>query len=230
MKSMLQTPGWLDRVGLDAFEYEATRGISASEENLLAFGQKAREHGIRLSLHTQYFISLSGVDPEKRLKSIDYIEKSLWAADLMGADTIVIHSGSAGKISREEAMKLRSIVEMAAVSLDDKTASEGATLFPRLKQDGSLVPAGTRINWNGIIKRAASDLWDTEQNAPDNAPSLWEGIAYREGYRIIPAVITAGTAFAKDECGWWGDKLYESELNGNVYTPELHPDGWTIVK
>ena len=106
MKSMLQTPGWLDRVGLDAFEYEATRGVSAGEESLLAFGQKAKEHGIRLSLHTQYFISLSGVDPEKRLKSIDYIEKSLWAADLMGADTIVIHSGSAGKISREEAMKL----------------------------------------------------------------------------------------------------------------------------
>lgn len=106
MKSMLQTPGWLDRVGLDAFEYEATRGVSAGEESLLAFGQKAKEHGIRLSLHTQYFISLSGVDPEKRLKSIDYIEKSLWAADLMGADTIVIHSGSAGKISREEAMRL----------------------------------------------------------------------------------------------------------------------------
>ena len=59
MKSMLQTPGWLDRVGLDAFEYEATRGVSAGEENLLAFGQKAKEHGIRLSLHTQYFISLS---------------------------------------------------------------------------------------------------------------------------------------------------------------------------
>ena len=106
MKSLLQTPGWLDRVGLDAFEYEATRGVSASEESLLAFGQKAREHRIRLSLHTQYYISLSGVDPEKRLKSIEYIEKSLWAADLMGADTIVIHSGSAGKISREEAMRL----------------------------------------------------------------------------------------------------------------------------
>ena len=43
MKSMLQTPGWLDRVGLDAFEYEATRGVSAGEESLLAFGQKARE-------------------------------------------------------------------------------------------------------------------------------------------------------------------------------------------
>jgi deoxyribonuclease-4 len=42
-----------------------------------------------MSLHAPYFISLSGVDPEKRLKSIDYIQKSLWAAELLGAKTIV---------------------------------------------------------------------------------------------------------------------------------------------
>lgn len=132
-------------------------------------------------------------------------------------------------MTREEAMKLRSIVEKAAVSLDDKTASEGAALFPRLKQDGSLIPAGTRINWHGVIKRAASDLWDTEQNTPDNAPALWEDIAYREGYRIIPAIITAGTAFAKGECGWWGDMLYRSLIDANVYTPEAYPAGWEVV-
>lgn len=132
-------------------------------------------------------------------------------------------------MTREEAMRLRSIVEMAAVSLDDKTASEGATLFPRLKQDGSLVPAGTRINWRGIIKRAAVDLWDAEANNPEEAPHLWEDIAYREGYRIIPAVITAGTAFAKDECGWWGDVLYKSLIDANVYTPEQYPAGWEAV-
>lgn len=133
-------------------------------------------------------------------------------------------------MTREEAMKLRSIVEIAAASLDDKTASEGATLFPRLKQDGSLIPAGTRINWRGVIKRAAVDLWDTEANNPDNAPALWEDIAYREGYRIIPAVITAGTAFAKDECGWWGDVLHRSIYEGaNVWTPEQYPDGWEAV-
>jgi hypothetical protein len=132
-------------------------------------------------------------------------------------------------MTREEAMKLRSIVERAAVSLDDKTASEGAPLFPRLKQDGSLVPAGTRINWRGIIKRAAVDLWDVEANDPEEAPHLWEGIAYREGYRIIPDVITAGTAFAKDECGWWGDKLYKSLIAANVYNPDTYPAGWEAV-
>lgn len=132
-------------------------------------------------------------------------------------------------MTREEALKLRSIVEIAAVSLDDKTASEGATLFPRLKQDGSLVPAGTRINWHGTIKRASVDLWDTEANTPDNAPALWEDIAYREGYRVIPATITAGTAFAKDECGWWGNTLYRSLIDANVYTPEAYPAGWEVV-
>lgn len=128
-----------------------------------------------------------------------------------------------------EALRLRAIIEQASASLPDKEASEGASLFPRLKQDGSLVKAGTRINWNGVIKRAANDLWDTETNTPDNAPTLWEDIAYREGYRIIPETITAGTAFALDECGWWGDVLHKSKIANNVWTPVTYPDGWEAL-
>ena len=131
-------------------------------------------------------------------------------------------------MNRAEALRLRAIIETAAVSLDDKTASAAPTLFPRLKQDGSLIKAGTRINYNGSIKRAAVDLWDTVDNSPDNAPTLWEDILYRDGYRIIPDVITAGTAFALDELGWWGDKLYKSLLSANVYTPEQYPNGWEL--
>ena len=131
-------------------------------------------------------------------------------------------------MNRAEALRLRVIIETAAASLDDKTASTAPTLFPRLKQDGSLIKAGTRINYNGSIKRAAVDLWDTVDNSPDNAPTLWEDILYRDGYRIIPDVITAGTAFALDELGWWGDKLYKSLLSANVYTPEQYPNGWEL--
>lgn len=132
-------------------------------------------------------------------------------------------------MKRSEAIHLRSIVEQAATSLDDKTASTAATLFPRLKQDGALVSAGTRINWNGTIKRAASDLWDTEANNPDNAPTLWEDISYKDGYRIIPATITAGLAFAEGECGWWNGVLYKSLIAANVYTPEQYSAGWQVV-
>ena len=132
-------------------------------------------------------------------------------------------------MTRKEALRLRAIVEQVASSLDDKTASTAGMLFPRLKQDGALIKAGTRINWNGKLKRAAVDLWDTQENNPDNAPTLWEDIAYRDGYRIIPATITAGAAFALDECGWWGDTLYRSKLAANVWTPEQYSAGWEAV-
>lgn len=89
--------------------------------------------------------------------------------------------------------------------------------------------AGTRINWNGTIKKAAVDLWDTTENSPEAAPTLWKDISYRDGYRIIPETITVTTAFAEGEYGWWGDVLYRSKVNANVYTPEQYQANWEKV-
>lgn len=133
-------------------------------------------------------------------------------------------------MTRNEALRLRAIVEQAAASLDDQTASEGAALFPRLKSDGSLVSAGTRINWNGMLKQASVDLWDTAENNPDNAPSLWTDIAYRDGIRIIPETITVSQAFALDELGWWQEHVYRSTIAANVYTPDQYAAGWELVR
>ncbi len=106
LKSTLDAPAFVKDIGLDAYEYEAGNGLSASPAMLSAVGKAASEAGIKMSFHTPYFISLSGVVEEKRLNSINYIRESLNAAHLLGADTIVIHSGSAAKISRDEAMRL----------------------------------------------------------------------------------------------------------------------------
>lgn len=105
-KSTVDAPEWVRSVGLDAYEFEAGRGINAGETVLRAIGEKARKHGILMSLHAPYFISLSSIEEEKRTNSIEYIRRSLAAAELLGADTIVIHTGSAATISREEAMRL----------------------------------------------------------------------------------------------------------------------------
>lgn len=129
-------------------------------------------------------------------------------------------------MKRSEAIRLRGVVEQAAQSLDDKTASTATQLFGVMKHDGSLIKAGARINWHGTLKQAAVDLWDTETNTPDAAPTLWEDIAYREGIRIIPDVITAGTAFSLDEPGWWNGHVYRSMIAANVYTPDQYAAGW----
>lgn len=128
----------------------------------------------------------------------------------------------------EKARMLRKNIIVSSANLEDKVASETPELFGRLNENGELIKVGTRINWNGVLKRASVDLYDTKENNPDNAPTLWEDIEYKEGYRIIPETITVGTAFSKDELGWWNDTLYKSLLDNNVWTPEQNPNGWEV--
>ena len=138
-KGTVQAPAWVKGYGLDAYEFEAGNGISAGEATLRKIGEEAKRHGVLMSLHTPYYISLSGVDPEKRLKSIDYIQKSLWAAELLGADTIVIHSGSAAKISREEAMKLScDTLEKVIEAVGDTQIKLGIETMGKVNQLGTL--------------------------------------------------------------------------------------------
>ena len=131
----------------------------------------------------------------------------------------------------EKARLQRKNILLSSESLDDKVASTTPELFGKLNENGELVKAGTRINWRGILKRAAVDLWDTKENNPDNAPMLWEDLLYKDGIRIIPETITAGTAFMKDELGWYEDSLlYKSLIDNNVWTPTAYPAGWELVE
>lgn len=121
------------------------------------------------------------------------------------------------------------MIEKASVSLDDKDASEAVELFPKMKYDGALIEYGTRINWNGTVKQARNNLWDLELYDPDHSPNLWQDIAYKDGYRFIPEIITAEDAFSLGEKGWWRDVLYESLIDANVYTPAQYPAGWEMA-
>lgn len=122
---------------------------------------------------------------------------------------------------------INAIVTMRAEA-SDATASKTPAIYQRLKGDGSLIRAHTKINWNGVVKIAAVDLWDTPESTPDVAPTLWEDLEYREGIRIIPAVITVAKAFHLNELGWWGDDVYKSRQETNVYTPEQYPPYWEL--
>lgn len=131
-------------------------------------------------------------------------------------------------MTEKQAKAIRELLVQGGESLSDAVISTAPEACRRMKYDGSLIQNGTRINWDGTIKRAAVDLWDREENNPDNAPTLWEDIAYRGGIRIIPETITVGTAFGKDELGWWEGKLYKSLIDNNVWAPTAYPAGWEL--
>ena len=105
-RSTLDAPAYLKEMGLDHYEYQCGRGVRVSDKLAQAMRAKAKEAGITLSVHAPYFISLSSIEPEKRDNSINYILQSCDAAKRLGAERIVIHSGSCAKITREEALEL----------------------------------------------------------------------------------------------------------------------------
>ena len=133
--------------------------------------------------------------------------------------------------TKEEAVAFRRQIEKAAIHLDDKAASESPDFYENMKYDGKAISAGTRINFEGVLFKAVVDLWDREENNPDNAPNLWEKINYHNGVRVIPEIITVTTAFAKDELGYWeaDGKTYKSRKEANVHTPAAYPEGWEEV-
>ncbi len=138
-KSTVEAPAWLREIGLDAYEFEAGRGVNAGDAVLRQIGAQAKEHGILMSLHAPYFISLSSVEEEKRAKSIDYISRSLSAAELLFADTIVIHTGSASKITRKEAMALAADTLVRNLEVNGNTDIRmGLETMGKLNQLGTL--------------------------------------------------------------------------------------------
>ena len=91
------------------------------------------------------------------------------------SEIISMTIGEAPK-NHADVIAVRGAIETAVQSLDNDIASSVVSLFPTLKQDGSLIKAGTRIQWGGKVIRAKVDLWDREDHSPENAPTLWEGI------------------------------------------------------
>ncbi len=120
-KGSLDVPEYVEKMGLDAFEYQCGRGVNIGLDKATELGSRARERGIALSLHAPYYISMSSVDEQKRLNSINYILSSARAVKAMGGNRIIVHTGSCGKISREEALALAcDTMRLSIKALDDE--------------------------------------------------------------------------------------------------------------
>ena len=120
IKSTEKLIEWIASQGRTAFEYQCGRGVMVKEPKGKVIGQKAKDCGVKLSIHAPYYISLASPEEDKRLNSSNYIFQSAQAADWMGADRIVVHPGGLGKKSREEATALAKETLAAAQNyLDD---------------------------------------------------------------------------------------------------------------
>lgn len=129
-KSSLEAPAWVREHDLDCYEFQCGHGVRISEDAAVQLGENAAAQGVLLSVHSPYYISLSSVEKEKRDRSIDYILETLRAAKWMGADRVVVHSGSCGKITRREALDLAKDTLYRALEAAEKEGYGSIFLCP----------------------------------------------------------------------------------------------------
>lgn len=141
-KKTTQIGEYVEKMGLNAFEYQCGRGVRVNTDTAALLKEDFAKRNLRMSLHAPYYISLSGVEEEKRLGSIGYILESAQAAQLLGADRVIVHSGSCSKITREQALELaKDTMKRALLALDEHGLSH-ITLCPetmgKMNQLGTL--------------------------------------------------------------------------------------------
>jgi len=140
--SATDMPAWLHARGLNALEVQFGRGVSMGEKTANLLGERAARYGIALSVHSPYYITLSSPDPEARVNNLRYVRQSAEAAARMGAERVVIHTGAAKGMAREQALDNAAATLDAALAMLDEMNLPRITLCPetmgKINQLGTL--------------------------------------------------------------------------------------------
>ena len=122
-KSSLDVPEYTAKMGLNAFEYQCGRGVRLGLDKAARMAALAAERDILFSVHAPYYISMSSLEEDKRLNSIQYLLQSAAVCRALGGRRIIFHSGSCGKQSREAALeKALDTMRRAVAALDEVLA------------------------------------------------------------------------------------------------------------
>lgn len=129
-KNSLDIPAYIERFQLHAFEYQCGRGVRLGLDKAAEMARRAEKSDILFSVHAPYFISMSSMVEETRLKSIDYILQSCRLVRALGGRRVIFHSGSCGKQSREEALEKALDTMQRMVKAVDEEGFDDITLCP----------------------------------------------------------------------------------------------------
>ena len=129
-KSSEQIPKYLNEMGLDAYEYQCSRGVRVSDDKAKKIKEEAEKYNIKLSVHAPYYISLSTQEEEKKISTIKYITDSMAAAKKLGATNVVVHAGALLGLDREYAVESACKLLKRALEEADKLGLGDITVCP----------------------------------------------------------------------------------------------------
>ena len=127
-------------------------------------------------------------------------------------------------MTRGKAKQLREKIEQASGSLPDEDALEAVELFP-IWEPGRACVSGERLRYHGELYRVLQDHTAQADWTPDAAPSLFVRVS--EPGTIPEWVQPTGAtdAYNKGDQVQHAEKIWTSDVDGNVWEPGVY--GWT---
>lgn len=130
------------------------------------------------------------------------------------------------------AEQLRRCLQMFAQTISDDEAMEIATVYPEYVVGKSYkVDEMFTYGVNGVgdpqLYRVVQEHTSQADWTPDKTPALYTPIGLTEkGYPVWSRPTGAHDAYMIGDVVDYNGTLYESLIDGNVYSPDEYPSGW----
>ena len=139
----------------------------------------------------------------------------------------------------QSALELRKALQFFLATLDVETQVEAmlevASVFPAYEVGKAykvkdVFSYGLNSVGDAQLYQVLQDHVSAEEWKPDASPSLYKAIGItEEGYPEWVQPLGASDAYNTGDIVSYNGKLYESTIDGNVWSPEAYPDGWREV-
>jgi hypothetical protein len=133
------------------------------------------------------------------------------------------------------AEQFRKALQMFAASLTEEQAMEVATVYGAWAEGknyiaGAFLTYGENSVGDPQLYKVVQEHTSQADWTPDKTPSLYVAIGLDEkGYPVWSQPTGAHDAYNTGDIVDYNGKLYESLMDGNIYSPEAYPAGWREV-
>lgn len=134
----------------------------------------------------------------------------------------------------QAAEQLRRALQFFAASLTEEQAMEVAAVFDtwqagRHYAAGELITHGTNGVGDPQLYRVVQEHTSQADWAPDLTPALYSPVGLdASGYPVWAQPTGAHDAYNAGDVVNYNGTLYQSKIDGNVYSPTVYPDGWAV--
>ena len=136
----------------------------------------------------------------------------------------------------QAAEQLRKALQIFAATLTDKQALEIATVYPAWQSGwaysvGEVISYGTNSLGDPQLYKVVQAHTSQAEWTPDATPALYDAFGLDEsGYPIWAQPSGAHDAYSAGDIVNYNGTLYQSTINGNVWSPDVYPAGWTLYE